>query len=525
MATRTDSFDRSDSTSLGGDWAEDSGDWAIVSNNVRNGTTGSSYRKLRWVGAAMDSSDYAVEAPCRSGSDSHAVGPAARMAASSTVTYYGLVIFAGYGAYLVYINNGAETVLASSSGLTISSGTTYTLRLEVEGTAIRGYVDGTLRVSATHSALTAGPPGLAGYGGNNSGTYATQWSAADLGGGASQIDVSDTAAGSDALNLAAALGLADAGSGVDAPGNLAASLARTDAGSGVDVLAQVLAALGLADAGSGVDVLGNLAASVPVGDSGSGADSPGVVVTLSVSDAGGGVDVLALLTEAIKQVADSGGGADAVLPPGVVLAVVDAGSGADSPGVMVALSVSDAGSAAELIAVLAAVLVSVLDAGSAAEAVTVGVAPFAVGDSGGGVDAPGVAVTLSVSDAAVGDDALLTAMLVAVADAAAAVDGVGSIAVHAPVSDVAQAAHVIGAIAATLAVVDLGAGVDVAIAFDAALRIVRVDFSIARRSVAFAWLARSLTCGWAAREIEFSMVGRPVAFGFARRDVSFAWNR
>ena len=170
---------------------------------------------------------------------------------------------------------------------------------------------------------------------------------------------------------------------------------------------------------------------------------------------------IALLTEAIKQIVDSGAGADMVLPPGVSLTVVDSGAGVDASGVAVTLSVSDTGSGAELIAVLSAMLLNVLDAGSGAEAVTVGVAPLAVMDSGSGVDAPGVAVTLAVSDTAAGSDALLTAILVAVADAAAAVDGVGSIAVQVPVVDVAQAAHVIRAIAATLAVVDLGAGVDV----------------------------------------------------------------
>ena len=55
MATRSDTFDRANSTSLGADWTEDSGDWEIVSNNVSQATTGNSYRKLRWTGAAMDS--------------------------------------------------------------------------------------------------------------------------------------------------------------------------------------------------------------------------------------------------------------------------------------------------------------------------------------------------------------------------------------------------------------------------------------------------------------------------------------
>ena len=49
MTSIADTFDRADNTNLGADWAEDSGNWAIVSNNVRNNTTGNSYRKLREV--------------------------------------------------------------------------------------------------------------------------------------------------------------------------------------------------------------------------------------------------------------------------------------------------------------------------------------------------------------------------------------------------------------------------------------------------------------------------------------------
>ncbi|MCB0134251.1 MAG: hypothetical protein KDD75_03985, partial [Caldilineaceae bacterium] len=255
--------------SLGSDWAEDSGNWAIVSNNVRNNTTGSSYRKLRWVGAALDSNNYSVSGTYRSGSASFGIGPAARCVASATVSYYALIIFGGDAAYLVYINAGAETVLDTGSAITAS--TNYDLRIEVDGTTIRGYVNGVLDLEATHSALSSGSPGIAGYGGNNTNTYCATWAAEDLGGGASQINVSDTAAGSDALaQVAVTLGLADTGSGADAPGGLAASLARTDTGSGADVLAQVLASLGVSDTGSGVDVPGNLAASVPVADSGAG---------------------------------------------------------------------------------------------------------------------------------------------------------------------------------------------------------------------------------------------------------------
>lgn len=189
MATRTDSFDRANSSSLGSDWAEDSGDWSISSNNLLQGTTGNSYRKLRWVGAAMDSNDYSVEVVARSGGQG--IGPAARCAGSSAVTYYGYVIFGGDAAYLVEITAGGETVL--DTGSAISTGTNYTLRLEVEGTAIRGYLNGVLDVSATDASLTSGAPGIMAYGGNDSGTYVTTWTASDL---ASGTTYNQSAAGS-----------------------------------------------------------------------------------------------------------------------------------------------------------------------------------------------------------------------------------------------------------------------------------------------------------------------------------------
>jgi hypothetical protein len=180
MATRTDTFDRANSTNLGSDWAEDSGNWEIVSNNLVQGTTGNSYRKLRWVGAAMDSSDYSVEVVARSAN--LGIGPCARCAASSAVTYYAYVIFGGDAAYLVEITAGGEAIL--DAGSAIAANTNYTLRLEVEGTAIRGYLNGVLDVSATDASLSSGAPGVMAYGGNEAGTYVTTWTATDLGGGA-----------------------------------------------------------------------------------------------------------------------------------------------------------------------------------------------------------------------------------------------------------------------------------------------------------------------------------------------------
>jgi len=178
MATVSDTFDRADSTSLGANWTEDSGDWSIASNNIRCDTSSGAYRKLRWAGAAMDSNNYYVEMPARSGSSSIGIGPAARLAASSTVSYYAYMIFGGDSAYLIYINGGSETIL--DTGAAITASTNYTLRIEVDGTTIRGYLNGVLDCEATNSSLTSGPPGISAYGGGNSNSYGTTWTAVDL---------------------------------------------------------------------------------------------------------------------------------------------------------------------------------------------------------------------------------------------------------------------------------------------------------------------------------------------------------
>jgi hypothetical protein len=185
MATRTDTFDRANSTNLGSDWSEDSGDWAINNNNLVQGTTGNAYRKVRWVGAAMDSNNYSVEVIARSEGGSQGIGPAARCSANTNVTYYSYMIFGSDRAYLLLIQNGSETILATGS--TVAANTNYTLRIEVEGNTIRGYLNGTLDVSATDNTLTSGPPGVAAYGGTTTNsTYITTWTASDLGGAYAQ---------------------------------------------------------------------------------------------------------------------------------------------------------------------------------------------------------------------------------------------------------------------------------------------------------------------------------------------------
>ena len=183
MATRTDTFDRANSSNIGADWAEDVGGVSISSNNLVRGS-GVDYAKTRWVGTALDSNDYYVEVVGRSADYASGVGPAARCATSATNTYYGYIIFGGDRAYLIEITAGGENIL--DTGGTITANTNYTLRIEVNGSTIRGYLNGVLDCEATDASLASGAPGVCWYGGS-SGTYITTWTASDLAAAAASI--------------------------------------------------------------------------------------------------------------------------------------------------------------------------------------------------------------------------------------------------------------------------------------------------------------------------------------------------
>ena len=57
------------------------------------------------------------------------------------------------------MSNGKSKVLAKTS-MKARTGTTYTLRLQVRGEVLRGYVDGKLLVDTTDSTHTTGKIGL-----------------------------------------------------------------------------------------------------------------------------------------------------------------------------------------------------------------------------------------------------------------------------------------------------------------------------------------------------------------------------
>lgn len=177
--TYSDDFNRANTSSLGGSWVEDAGNFAIVSNGVRQETAGSSYRKLRY-GAAMDTDNYYSQADVTIRASQNP-GVFVRGVASSTVTYYGYIFFISDFSYGVEITGGAET-LSATGGSTGGSGTSYpAVRLTANGSTLTGTRNGVADLSWSDATLASGQAGIAIYGGNSSeAACVDNWSAVDL---------------------------------------------------------------------------------------------------------------------------------------------------------------------------------------------------------------------------------------------------------------------------------------------------------------------------------------------------------
>ena len=148
MASFSDDFNRANSTDLGGNWVEVSGDWSISSNQLSPGSAGGTII-LRAAGA-MDSSDHYAQ-----------VTIAATAAVSQGVWCRGNSnISQGY----LWRNNGTSWDLFQVVGGSFTVIGTYTAaaaagdvaKVQAVGSTIKGYVNGTQRVSVTDTGVTTG---------------------------------------------------------------------------------------------------------------------------------------------------------------------------------------------------------------------------------------------------------------------------------------------------------------------------------------------------------------------------------
>lgn len=142
-------------------WSTSGGTWSVVTDGslaYRQSGTSSDARSL--VGATTWT-NYSVQArvkPTGFNGSNRFTGLIAR--AQSSSNYYALVLTSSGGVQLIKRAGGSPIVLGSGAGAG-GVGTWSTLRLEAAGSSLSGYVNGSLVVSATDTAFSAGRAGVA----------------------------------------------------------------------------------------------------------------------------------------------------------------------------------------------------------------------------------------------------------------------------------------------------------------------------------------------------------------------------
>ncbi len=144
-------------------WSRSSGTWAVVTDGSlayrQSGTSSDSNARA----GSSSWTNYSVQArvkPIAFGGADRYVGLMARVVNSNH--YYYLALQNGNRLVLGKRAGGSPISLASKS-FTFSTGTFYTLRLDVQGSSLSGYVNGTLQLTATEGEFTSGIIGAATY--------------------------------------------------------------------------------------------------------------------------------------------------------------------------------------------------------------------------------------------------------------------------------------------------------------------------------------------------------------------------
>jgi len=151
VATFSDNFNRADSTDLGPNWVEDSGDWSIVGNTLRQGVFGNQYRKCRYA-QQMDSVNVRASVDGRSSDLSIGFGVILRTTNTSSVVGYAGMGFGGDQFYILRLDPD-ETILAQ--GGTCQANTTYNIELQANGNNLTLRVNGSTLLTASDSTYSS----------------------------------------------------------------------------------------------------------------------------------------------------------------------------------------------------------------------------------------------------------------------------------------------------------------------------------------------------------------------------------
>lgn len=148
MTTFTDDFNRADSTNLGANWVEVSGDWSIVSNQLSSGSAGGTIL-LRAAGAMASNDNSAQVTIAATAAVSHGVW----CRGTATLTSGYLWRNDGTSWNLFSVVGGSFTSIGSFAGAAVAGDVA---KVQAVGSTIKGFVNGIQRVSVTDTNVATG---------------------------------------------------------------------------------------------------------------------------------------------------------------------------------------------------------------------------------------------------------------------------------------------------------------------------------------------------------------------------------
>ncbi|GAB3932533.1 hypothetical protein GCM10027614_01890 [Micromonospora vulcania] len=153
----TDDFEDGNATG----WTASGGSWSVATDGsrvYRQSGTSSDARSLAGTASWTDYSVQATVKPTAFNGSNRFVALLAR--AQSSTSYYYLALRSNNTVELKRLTGGSSTTLDSAT-TTVTVGTAYTLRIDVAGSSLKGYVNGTLLTEATDSQFASGRIGVA----------------------------------------------------------------------------------------------------------------------------------------------------------------------------------------------------------------------------------------------------------------------------------------------------------------------------------------------------------------------------
>jgi len=154
----SDDFNRADNDLLGGNWVERGGsDFDIVTNRVEYITYAGASHAVVYNPTGITGADYTVQAVVNSvtGNTHNGVcGRRVNFGGLDSNSYTAFIHESNNFLYLFKKVSGTWTELGSYA-VAINPGTDYTVKLSMQGTTIKAFLDGVERISVTDTALSA----------------------------------------------------------------------------------------------------------------------------------------------------------------------------------------------------------------------------------------------------------------------------------------------------------------------------------------------------------------------------------